>query len=104
MTGAPLDLAALAKVPLFFYLGADDQNDSVVLADSYEPRERQLVLSNFGTSLTERWEDAARIYAHVLPLAEFHLYPNVGPKTDQAWRDITPFLRCHSRAERCPPR
>src|SRR5882757_7269550 len=90
LTGAPLDLATLVRVPLFFYFGADDQNDSVASADSYEPRERQLVLSNFGTSLSDRWEDAGRIYARVLPLAEFHLYPHVGDTTDKAWSDITP--------------
>lgn len=78
LTGRPIDLSEVRKVPMFFFLGDRDDNDSVPYSDSYDNRERQLVLKLFGRTPLDRWDTARRLYEMAGLEAEFHLYPGVG--------------------------
>ena len=76
-----------------FYLGAEDDNDSVPYDDSYDPAERTLVLELFGPTPVDRWSFAQRILRDALPKAEFATYEGVGHEVTQAmWVDIWAFL------------
>lgn len=74
----PVDLSEVGKVPMFFFLGDRDANDSVPYSDSYDDRERELVLKLFGKTPFDRWDTARRVYETAGLDAEFHLYPGVG--------------------------
>jgi pimeloyl-ACP methyl ester carboxylesterase len=75
--GAEPDLAALRKVEFFFFLGADDKNDSVPYRDSFSATDEALILRRFGKTLVERWEAAKRLYAQTGMRTTFKLYPGV---------------------------
>ncbi len=78
LAGQQVDLSEVGKVPMFFFIGDRDVNDSVPYSDSYDDRERQLVLKLFGRTPLDRWDTARRLYEMVGLEAEFHLYPGVG--------------------------
>lgn len=97
LAGRPFDRARARAVPLFFFLGADDTNDSVPYDDSYDPADRALVLELFGPTPAARWPRAEEAVRTQLPLATFHTYPGVGHEIDQAmWADIWAFLGPHA--------
>jgi len=77
LVGADVDQAAFKRIPLFFFLGDRDGNDSVPYSDSYDDNERKLVLSLFGETPVARWSEARDIYASTGANAEFRLYPGV---------------------------
>jgi dienelactone hydrolase len=98
VAGKPLDLAALARVPLFVYMGDQDVNDSVVMRDSYEGEDEKLIGSLFGTTPVARWPHAEKLYREHLPRTTFKLYPGVGHKiTPEMMKDLGDFLRRHAR-------
>lgn len=65
------------KVKLFFFLGEDDDNDSVLFDDGYDENERKIVLENFGKNLQERWKICEEFYKDY-ENCKFVLYPDVG--------------------------
>ncbi len=78
LTGQPIDLSAVRKVPMFFFIGDQDTNDSVPYSDSYDDRERELVMRLFGKTPLDRWDTARSLHEAAGFDAEFHLYPGVG--------------------------
>jgi hypothetical protein len=78
LTGEPFDVESFRRVPLFFFVGDQDTNDSVPYADGYEDTDEALIFELFGETPVERWPIAERIYESVDADAEFHLYPGVG--------------------------
>jgi hypothetical protein len=97
LAGRPFDPARARAVPLYFFLGADDTNDSVPYDDSYDPDDRALVLELFGPTPAARWPRAEEIVRAQLPLAVFRTYPGVGHEINQAmWADIWAFLGPHA--------
>lgn len=97
LAGRPFDLRRAREVPLYFFLGADDTNDSVPYDDSYDPEDRALVMELFGPTPAARWPRAAEIVRAELPRATFHTYPGVGHEINQAmWADIWAFLGPHA--------
>lgn len=96
LSGAPLDTAALRDPALLFFLGAEDDNDSVPYDDSYDLRERTLVMEMFGPTPAARWPAAQRLIGGVLPNARFQTYPGSGHEvTRKMWSDIESFLRLY---------
>jgi dienelactone hydrolase len=94
VAGAPLDTKALARVPLFFFMGADDTNDSVVFRDSFDEEDERLIGERFGTSPVARWPAAERLYRAVLPQATFKLYPQTGHRISPAMQsDVLDFFQ-----------
>ncbi|HEX8248088.1 MAG TPA: hypothetical protein VF599_07950 [Pyrinomonadaceae bacterium] len=76
ISGAELDLKNLRKVPLFLFLGGEDDNDSVIFRDSYEKEDEDLIFALFGKTPVERWDDSKKLYQDSKLNAEFRLYPN----------------------------
>ncbi len=91
VAGDEPDWKNLRKVPLFIFLGDQDDNDSVVFGDSYEEEDKNLIFELFGKTPVERWAISKTLYEQARLNAEFRLYPNVK-------HDITPEMRDHIRA------
>lgn len=92
-SGKSLDLKSLQKVPMFVFLGDQDDNDSVVFGDGYEPEDKDLVLELFGKTPVDRWEISKKLYADARLRAEFKLYPGVKHTINQEmFNDIVSFL------------
>jgi dienelactone hydrolase len=93
LVGAPFDLATLRSVPLRFYIGDQDTNDSVPIADGYDPQDTELVNRLFGTTPLARWPHAEEIYKAAQCTAEFVTYPGIGhTQTMQTAMDELLFL------------
>jgi dienelactone hydrolase len=94
LTGSPIDRAALQEVPLFFFLGANDDNDAVSYRDSFSAADEKLIMSRFGKTPVERWDAARRLYAKARMRATFKLYPGAGhEQTAEMNADIETFFR-----------
>jgi len=78
LTGAEFDLETFKAIPLLFFMGAQDTNDSVPYDDSYDEEDRQLILEQFGETPVARWDNAQVIYASVGANADFRLYAGIG--------------------------
>ena len=78
LTGESFDLEAFRRVPMLFFIGDRDTNDSVPYRDSYDDEDRTLIFNLFGGTPVERWDDAQAIYASIGADAEFRMYPGVG--------------------------
>ncbi len=78
LTGAAFNLESFRRVPMFFFIGDQDTNDSVPYNDSYDDEDRALIYDLFGGTPVERWDDAQAIYASIGADAEFRMYPGVG--------------------------
>ncbi|HWE28534.1 MAG TPA: hypothetical protein VHB97_11055 [Polyangia bacterium] len=78
LTGAKIDDAALRAVTFFFFLGADDRNDSVPFRDSFSAADEALIMRRFGKTPVERWQRAEELYRDAGLRATFKLYPGVG--------------------------
>jgi len=93
LIGKPFDLGLFRTVPLFFYLGDQDTNDSVPYGDSYEQEDRELVTRLFGTTPIERWPKAQEIYDSVDCTSQFVLYPGAGHEiTSRMMVDVIDFF------------
>jgi hypothetical protein len=93
LIGRPVDLETLRRVPLFFFMGAEDENDSVDYEDGYDGADRQLVRRLFGSRPVDRWYAAERLHAAAGLEARFELYPGVGhTMSPEMIRDVTAFL------------
>lgn len=77
LVGRPVDLDAVRQVPMLFFIGDRDDNDSVPFSDSYDDREREVVLDLFGATPVSRWEMAERLYATAGLKSEFRLVPGI---------------------------
>ena len=94
VSGADLDIKSLRKVPLFIFLGDQDDNDSVVFGDSYDPEDKDLIFEFFGKTPVERWEISKKLYQDNKLNADFRLYPNVKHTISQEmFADIFAFFR-----------
>jgi dienelactone hydrolase len=96
VSGEKFDLNNLRKVPLFMFLGDQDDNDSVIFRDSYEKEDEDLIISLFGKMPVERWDDSKKLYQDKKLNAEFRLYPNVKHAvTKEMFDDIFAFFSKH---------
>ncbi|MDQ4120851.1 MAG: hypothetical protein M3209_05350 [Acidobacteriota bacterium] len=94
ISGEKFDLKNLRKVALFMFLGDSDDNDSVIFRDSYEKEDEDLIVSLFGKTPVERWDDSKKLYQDTKLNAEFRLYPNVKHAvTKEMFDDIFAFFK-----------
>lgn len=77
LTGESFDQEAFRRVPMLFFIGGRDTNDSVPYRDSYDDEDRTLIFNLFGGTPVERWDDAQAIYASIGADADFRMYPEV---------------------------
>ena len=83
---------------MFLFLGAEDDNDSVVFRDSYEKEDEELIFELFGKTPVDRWEMAKRLYLESRLNAEFRLYPKVKHGvTNEMMADIVAFFARHRK-------
>jgi predicted esterase len=96
LAGEEVDLEALRRVPMFFFLGGEDHNDSVVFRDGYDEEDERLVFELFGSTLQERWKMAEALYDSAGLDARFALYPSAGHEVTEAMaKDVRDFFRAH---------
>ena len=98
IAGKELDLKTLRDVPMFIFLGDQDDNDSVAFDDSYDAEDRELIFSVLGKKPIDRWEAAKEMYRSAALNAEFKLYPGVGHTITPEIRDnILAFLKGYAK-------
>jgi dienelactone hydrolase len=98
LTGAAVDLAALRRVELFFFLGAEDRNDAVPYRDSFSAADEALVMQRFGATPVARWDAAQRLYREAGLSATFRLYPGAGHEvTPEMSADVEAAFRAALR-------
>jgi dienelactone hydrolase len=96
VSGTEFDLKKVRKVPLFIFLGDQDDNDSVVFGDAYDEEDKNLIFELFGKTPVERWTISKSLYEQSKLNAEFRLYPNVKHTVTPEMRsDIRAFLAKH---------
>ncbi|HEY5884865.1 MAG TPA: hypothetical protein VIT88_09280 [Pyrinomonadaceae bacterium] len=101
VSGKKLDLKNLRKVPLFVFMGGEDDNDSVIFRDSYEKEDEELIFALFGKTPVERWEISKQFYRDSKLNAEFKLYPKIKHDvTKEMMEDILAFFSSHLRQQR----
>ena len=105
LTGRPFDPAALRRVPMFLFQGADDDNDSVPEgdlrqdsfgSDSYDFAQSVWINETFGALPVERVPRVRGIYES-LPMTDFayRVYPGVRHRvTDAQEADVRAFFDC----------
>jgi pimeloyl-ACP methyl ester carboxylesterase len=100
VVGRKLDLAAVRRVPMFIYLGGEDDNDSVIFGDGYETEDKDLIFELFGKTPVERWEVSKKLYSDAGLRATFRLYPGIKHTVSAEIRkDIFTFLRENGLSE-----
>lgn len=77
VSGKNFDIKNLRNVPMFIFLGDQDDNDSLVFTDGYDTEDKDLVFELFGKTPVERWEISKKLYQESKLNVEFKLYPNV---------------------------
>ncbi|MEI6241921.1 MAG: hypothetical protein WCP39_00760 [Chlamydiota bacterium] len=100
LTGTEFLIKKVQEVPLFFFLGSQDRNDSVTFSDSYTLEQRKQIFYLFGKTPQERWFQSQLLCQQLLPLANFRLYDGIGHEiSDQMKKDIE-FFFCSLLAEK----
>ncbi|MCO6510320.1 MAG: hypothetical protein J5I65_05955 [Aridibacter famidurans] len=93
LTGKGVDMEKLAKVSFLFFLGGDDDNDSLVFRDGYEQEDEDLALPLLGKKPVDRWPVSKELYEQAKMNAEFKLYPGEGHRPSrQMVEDVMAFL------------
>ncbi len=86
LTGCEVDLEALRRIRLLFFLGDHDTNDAVPNLDSFSEADTEFIKRRFGETPIERWGLAQRLYRAAKMDAQFKTCPGVGH-----W--VTPEMR-----------
>ena len=94
ISGKDFNEDELKKVNIYFFLGEQDENDSVVFDDGYDEPERKVIIDNFGMNLQERWLICKKIYEeNQFNNCVFKIYPGVGHKiNNQIIGDLMNFF------------
>jgi dienelactone hydrolase len=98
VAGREVDMKELRRVPMFIFLGDQDDNDSVPFDDSYDQEDRDLINPLLGKIPIDRWEISKQLYKEAGINAEFKLYPGVKHTVTPAMRDdIRAFFLKYAR-------
>lgn len=94
ISGDKFDREKFRQVKMFFFLGDEDENDSVIYDDSYDEPERKVVLDLFGSTPVLRWGKAEKLYQQVSDNCQFQLYEGIGHSINgKMWQDIKLFFK-----------
>jgi len=77
VAGKVFDKDGFKRPPMFFYMGDQDTNDSVVFTDGYDPEDKNLIFELFGDLPVKRWAIAEKLYREAGCNCRFKLYPGV---------------------------
>lgn len=78
LAGTPFALENFRQVPLFFFIGDQDDNDSVPHDDGYDDKDAILIFYLFGRTPLERWSIAQELYESIGANVDFRVYSGVG--------------------------
>lgn len=93
LVGHSIDLPALRRIAWYYYMGAEDRNDSVIFRDSFSKADEQIIFSHFGSEPKQRWGHAESAYKRNGLDAQFKLYPAVGHQISLEMRaDVEAFF------------
>jgi len=93
LVGRKFQLETYRSIPHFFFMGDQDDNDSVVFRDGYEELDEELVFELFGDTPVARWPLAEQLYKAAGANVEFHCYSGVGHEvTSEVNADIRAFF------------
>lgn len=93
LAGFKVNMEKFKNLPLYFFIGENDSNDSVIYTDSYDEEDKVLIFDLFGKTPVERWGMAEKIYKSVGCNSQFALYPNIAHiETDEMNSDILKFF------------
>jgi hypothetical protein len=93
LVGKEFDIESVKSIPLYFYMGDQDTNDSVPYRDGYDEEDAQLIFQYFGDTPVKRWPIAENMYKSVGCASRFVLYPGVGHTiTNQMVNDVKTFF------------
>lgn len=93
LTGKPFDLDAFCDVHQFLYLGADDENDTLLYPDAWtEPEIRGIAITVYGEDIhEERFPYCKAVYDEVGAAAVFRRYKDTGHDPTPAMDDVVEF-------------
>ncbi len=104
VAGRKFDSRTFKTLPLYFFVGDRDTNDSLTFRDGYDEQDERLIFDNFGSSLVGRLQIAERAYQKAGCVhCQFVIYKGIGHETNRAvWTDVNAFfigeLNRHRRA------
>jgi hypothetical protein len=86
-----------AKIPQFYFMGAQDDNDAVPYDDAFDEDERQVIYSVLGRQmLPERWNACKNNYTDNQVNAVIKIYEELGHKhPEKVKKEILSFFRKH---------
>lgn len=94
LAGQALDLDAFRALAQFFFIGAEDGNDSLVYTDGYDPEQKETVFALFGDTPVGRFAAAETLYREFGANARFTLYRGVGHTlSDAMLADTVAFFK-----------
>jgi dienelactone hydrolase len=94
LAGQALDLDAFKTLAQFFFIGADDGNDSLMYTDGYDVEQKETVFALFGDTPAGRFAAAEALYREIGANARFTVYRGVGHTlTDAMLADAVAFFK-----------
>jgi len=92
----PFDLPAYRTIPQFVYMGKLDDNDAVQYDDAYTTEEREIINTNIGQQVQERYLKCQKIYQQHTITPIFKTYDNTGHWTTREINaEVTTFFSVH---------
>lgn len=86
-------LPAFASVPQYYYMGADDENNSLSFDDAFSSLEREIIITVLGENMSVRWDNCQKLYESQGIHAKFNTFQGVGHETPAAIdADIVSFF------------
>jgi hypothetical protein len=106
LTGQPVDLAAVRRVPQYIYVGDQDTNDALDRR-GFPPDEEAVICANLNCTpapnLSTRWPVSEAMYASAGIFNRFVVYPGVPHTiTAEMFADLLRFFRRHKPAKAAP--
>ena len=93
IAGLDFNPSAFVSVPQYYYMGADDENDTLPFDDAFSPLERELIIKVLGEDMSVRWEKCQNLYESQDIRARFNTYHGVGHgTTPEINADIVSFF------------
>ena len=86
-------LESILQVPHFFFIGDQDDNDSVPSDDGFDDEDKNLIFDLFGQTPIERWPFAQELYESIDANVVFTVYVDVGHTlTPEMLDDVRAFF------------
>jgi hypothetical protein len=84
VTGKKVNLKSFGRLPQFWFMGENDDNDAAKFDDGYNPNERRWVFDILGEKMMPvRWKKVQKIYLENNIPASFKTYNGIGHGTDR---------------------